>query len=122
MQRQVPLECNPRFPDDVLNNATLYVPTGTLAAYEKVDPWRNFWNIEEMNFSGVEETATDGREPQILVENGIIRIGNAEGNPLVEVFDISGKNVFRGNDTTVSGLAKGIYIVKVGANMVKVQL
>ena len=75
-----------------------------------------------MDFSGVEETVADGLEPQISVENGIIRIGNTEGNPFVEVFDISGKNVFSGNGTTVSGLAKGIYIVKVGANVVKVRL
>lgn len=122
VQNQVPVKCAPRFSDDVLKNAILYVPIGTLAAYEKVEPWRDFWNIEEMDFSGVEETVADGLEPQISVENGIIRIGNNEGNPFVEVFDISGKNVFSGNDTTVSGLAKGIYIVKVGANVVKVRL
>ena len=122
VQSQVPVECAPNFPDDVIKNAILYVPTGTLAAYEKVDPWRNFWNIEEMDFGGFEETAADDREPQISIDNGIIRIRNSEGNPLVEVFDISGKNVFRGNDTTVSGLANGIYIVKVGANVVKVRL
>ena len=122
VQSQVPIECDPEFPDNVIKDAVLYVPTGTMTAYEKVDPWRNFWNIEEMDFSGVEETAAYGKEPQISAVNGIIRIGNAEGNPLVEVFDISGKNVFRGNDTTVSGLANGIYIVKVGANVVKVRL
>ena len=43
-----PLECNPRFGDDVLMNATLYIPKGTMGAYSKVDPWRNFWNIKEM--------------------------------------------------------------------------
>ena len=75
-----------------------------------------------MDFSGVEETVADGLEPQISVENGIIRIGNTEGNPFVEVFDISGKNVFSGNDTTVSGLAKGIYIVRVGSNVQKIRL
>ena len=122
VQSQVPIECAPEFPDNVIKEAVLYVPTGTLAAYKIVDPWRNFWNIEEMDFSSVEETAAYGKEPQISVVNGIIRIGNTEGNPLVEVFDISGKNVFRGNDTTVPGLANGIYIVKVGANVVKVQL
>ena len=122
VQSQVPVKCDPRFSDDVLKNAILYVPTGTLAAYEKVEPWRDFWNIEEMDFSGVEETAADGLEPQISVENGIIRIGNNEGNPFVEVFDISGKNVFSGNATTVSGLAKGIYIVRVGSNVQKIRL
>lgn len=123
MQCKVPVECDPRFPNNIIKDAVLYVPTGTLAAYEKVDPWRNFWNIEEMDFvSSVEETATNEKEAEISVENGIIRICGTEGKPLVEVFDISGKNVFSGNDTTVPRLANGIYIVKVGANVMKVQL
>ena len=43
-----PLECDPGFGDDVLMNATLYIPNGTMGAYRKVDPWRNFWNIKKM--------------------------------------------------------------------------
>ncbi len=122
MQCETPVQCSPYFSDSVVKNAILYVPAGTLAAYKKVDPWKNFRNIKEVDFSGVEETATDDREPQISVENGIIRIGNAKGNPLIEVFNISGQNVFSGNYTTVSGLAKGIYIVKVGTNVQKIRL
>ena len=44
------------FSDRTLQYVTLYVPTGCKSAYESVDPWRNFWNIEEMDFSGVETT------------------------------------------------------------------
>ena len=61
VQSQVPIECAPEFPDNVIKEAVLYVPTGTLAAYKIVDPWRNFWNIEEMDFSSVEETAAYGK-------------------------------------------------------------
>ena len=75
-----------------------------------------------MDFSDVEETAVDGMESQIIVENGIIRISSAEREAYVEVFDIAGKNIYRGNDTTVSGLANGIYIVKVGATVKKIRL
>ena len=42
--------------------------------------------------------------------------------PLVEVFDISGKKVSSGNGSMVSGLAKGIYIVKVKTEVVKVRI
>ena len=122
VQSKVPIECSPNFPDNVIKDAILYIPTGTLALYEKVDPWRNFWNIEEMDFGGVEETATDEKEAKISVENGIIRISNAEREAYVEVVDIAGNNVYRGNDTTVSGLANGIYIVKVGTNVKKISL
>ncbi len=43
-----PLECDSWFTDEVLMNATIYIPKGTMEAYSKVDPWRNFWNIKEM--------------------------------------------------------------------------
>lgn len=43
-----PLECDTEFEDSVLMNATLYISKGTMEAYSKVDPWRNFWNIKEM--------------------------------------------------------------------------
>lgn len=44
---ETPVPSETMFVTDVLKNATLYVPTGCKGAYEKVDPWRNFWNIEE---------------------------------------------------------------------------
>lgn len=126
VQSRVPVECAPNFPDDVIKNAILYVPTGTLAAYEKVDPWRNFWNIEEMDFSGIEDaemdTADRTDEPVIRVENGVIKVDNADGEAPVEVFDISGKSVFRECANMVSGFAKGIYIVKVGDKVQKIRL
>ena len=49
-------------------------------------------------------------------------IGDGYDMPLVEVFDISGKKVFSGNGSMVSGLAKGIYIVKVKTEVVKVRI
>ena len=126
VKSRIPVECAPNFPDDVIKNAILYVPTGTLAAYEKVDPWRNFWNIKEMDFSGIEDAEMDATrgtdEPVIRVENGVIKVDNADGEAPVEVFDISGKSVFRECANMVSGLAKGIYIVKVGDKVQKIRL
>lgn len=114
-----PIECNPYFPDVVLMEATLYVPKGSLAAYEKVDPWRNFWHIEEMDFSGIEDVNSNTNS-NITVNNGTIVVNGYAGE--VEVFNTSGQLIYRGNDTYISNLNKGIYIVKAGTNVTKVAL
>ena len=44
---ETPVPSETMFVTDVIKNATLYVPAGCKETYEKVDPWRNFWNIEE---------------------------------------------------------------------------
>ena len=118
MQCEVPIECKPNFSDDNLKNTILYIPKGTLAASEKVDPWRNFWNIVEMDFSGVDEVAED-RGDAIRVENGRIV---TEGDALTEVLDLQGRTVYRGYDRVVDNLARGLYVVRSGNNTVKIKL
>lgn len=54
-----PITCELEFSNNNYKYTKLYVPKGTLAAYEKVDPWRNFWNIEEKDFSGVDGVIAD---------------------------------------------------------------
>ena len=48
-----PLECDLRFEETVLANATLYVPDGCVDAYRAVKPWSDFINIEEGGYSGI---------------------------------------------------------------------
>ena len=50
----------PEFSNDNYKETVLYVPTGTLTAYEKVDPWREFRNIEEIDFSAIQGVVSDG--------------------------------------------------------------
>lgn len=38
----------PFFSDESYKEAVLHVPAGTIEAYKKTDPWRNFRSIEEM--------------------------------------------------------------------------
>jgi len=47
------------FSESMLLNTTLYVPKGCKGAYEKEDPWRNFWEIQETEFSGVDDAIAD---------------------------------------------------------------
>ena len=73
-----PLECNPGFGDEIFMNATLYVPTGSIDAYDSVYPWGKFINIEEKDYSGIAGTpqsevtvkVIDGATP-IVVTDGI---------------------------------------------------
>ena len=44
-----PLECGQLFDDEVLENATLFVPVGTMEAYRAVAPWSRLANIKEKN-------------------------------------------------------------------------
>ncbi len=118
MQCEVPIECKPNFSDDNLKNTILYIPKGTLAAYEKTTPWRDFWNIVEMDFSGVDEVAEDGGDA-VRVENGRIV---TEGDALTEVLDLQGHTVYRGYDRVIDNLPRGLYVVRSGNNTVKIKL
>ena len=119
MQCEVPVECEPDIPDNVLKSAVLYVPTGTLSVYEKVDPWRNFWNIKEMDFSGVDGIEGGGKF-QVSVENGCITVG---GNyECVTVYNMQGRVVYSGSSQVIDNLAPGIYIVRAGSQTAKVSI
>ena len=118
MQCEVPIAFTAKFSDDNLKNTILYIPKGTLAAYEKTTPWRDFWNIVEMDFSGVDEVAEDGGDA-VRVENGRIV---TEGDALTEVLDLQGRTVYRGYDRVVDNLPSGLYVVRSSNNTVKIKL
>lgn len=91
----VPLSCELDFEDKVIRYATLYVPKGTKNEYEKVDPWRNFWNIEEYDaLSSIDQLVADEDD-------------------LFDVYDIKGIFLRQKISTDeVKGLPHGIYILK----------
>ena len=118
-----PLECEPEFTSEVLMNATLYVPTGTIDAYRSVDPWRWFINIEEGNYSGIADATAS--EVTIKVIDGVITVEGGVGTasaPVVEVYSAGGQCVWRGTDSSIGGLTHGVYVVKVGDTVQKVAL
>ena len=111
---ETPIECNPRFSEEALKNAILYIPIGTLAEYEKVDPWRNFWNIKEVNFAGINETEADDMSLRLIWNNGILSIEGIDENESITIYDMSGHVVHSGTEHNVEYLVPGIYIVKAG--------
>lgn len=52
----VPHKC-PSFVNKQYTDMIIYVPKGSLSAYQNASGWRNFWDIREGEYSGIEDTA-----------------------------------------------------------------
>ena len=101
------------------NNAQLIIPMGATVDYLMADNWYNFINIKEMELSGVDKVPEAGIS--VAVIDGKIVVSGAEGS-VVDVYSIGGQLLYSGMDTTVGGLAHGIYIVRVAGQTLKVAL
>ena len=118
---QNPLLFDVEFDDEVLTNATLYVPAGTKSAYEAVFPWSEFENIVEMDYSSINETKVTA--PTVTIIDGAIVIECERGAAqAVEVYSTGGECVHRGTDARIEGLPHGVYVVRVGQGTAKVVL
>ena len=123
MQCASPIECYPGFSDEIFEETALYVPTGTKTEYEKVYPWSDFWNIEEMDFSGVDGIEADEYgAPHISVNNGILTIGRIRSDENVSVYDMQGRIFYSGTSHTIDNLSPGLYIVKTGSRTIKISI
>ena len=116
----IPPTYNSHFSDYILMYTTLYVPMGTKSVYESVDPWRNFWNIEEIDYAGIDDVAVDSSEVEISYTGDGLIISGADG-ATVEIFAINGLLVGRidSYDGAAIALNTGAYIVRVGDNVQK---
>lgn len=99
-------------------DANVYVPQGSLAAYQAADPWLNFWNIQEFAPTGIDNVSVD-KGQFVTIEDGVIKI-NKQGSQLVSVYTVDGQCVYTGTDNTISNLAKGLYIIRLGRNVSKI--
>ena len=92
-------------------DVALKVPHGSLTAYQNADNWKNFWNITEMEASGISEIRTDNIS--ILTDANSILITGAEAEDAVTIVGIDGNIRYSGYDRIISGLTPGLYVVKV---------
>ncbi len=67
------------FSQNTFNNATLYVPKGTIDKYKATDGWKDFFFIEEGNGPGGGDTPTTQKceKPTISYENGKLAFSSA---------------------------------------------
>ncbi len=106
------------FSSKIFRETTLYVPVGSLSAYQEADGWVNFWNIVEMDFSGVEEAITESTT--VTVQGGAIVVNGLDEPIYIEVYNLQGQRVYSGYETTIPMNERGIYLVRIANRVVKV--
>ena len=116
-----PICANETFSKNTYLYCSLKVPVGTLNAYKSAEGWKNFWNIEECDFSGVEAIEEDNAV-SCAADNGSIRIENKDENSIVRVYNIQGSMLAETSESVVNNLPKGLYIVTVENKSFKVSL
>ena len=105
------------FSDVTYELATLNVPIGSLELYKGHSVWGKFVNINEIDYSGI-DTIKHKEISVKLIGNTII----VSGNENIEIYDISGNVIYRGENTHVEVSIPGVYIVRVGDIIKKVVL
>ena len=111
------------FSNKVYLNARLFVPKGSLSAYQNASGWKDFWNIQEESVTGIPNVDASANIKVKAVDDDIV-VSNAKGR--VTVYDISGAAVasgyIDGDSVSISVPGHGVYIVRVGSEAVKVCL
>ena len=106
---------------------TLYVPKGTLEAYKAANVWKDFVNIVEEEYSGIEEAGADSAGQAVITAcgNGIV-VENLPAGMAVTVYTLSGTVVYEGvasgSRIELTLPAGHLYIVKCGTTVTKVAL
>ena len=130
MQSKTPPTINEKY-DKIFDNysynepnnskITMYVPIGSLAAYQAVGNWKNYYNIVEYDATAIEDVTNDSPAFELTV--GGIQLTAAEGKA-VAVYTAGGELVekFDSYANEEIALDKGVYIVRVGNKAVKVKL
>lgn len=83
------------FTTNTYNHAKVYVPQNSLEAYKADEYWGLFLNIYPLEETGIEDVV----------------MGDNEGAKDIEVYDLSGKLVYKGIGNAIN-LPRGIYILK----------
>lgn len=111
------LECD--FPTGVYLSATLNVPIGSKSAYENAPYWKNFWGIQESDFSGVDEIQDTSTTRKIKITNhGIQALTDVKA----EIYAVDGRllDALDMNRGDFHSLPAGVLIVKVDGQATKV--
>lgn len=102
---------------------TLHVPVGTLEKYRNCsESWGKFRNIVEDSTLSIEGQIRQNDNLQISVNGTQINISGIEPDSKVEIFDLYGRSVYSGYDTTIDLNSTGMLIVRINGQSAKVLL
>ena len=111
------------FGDYTYQNATLYIPQGTIDKYEAMDGWKRFEHIVEGIPTGVDHMSLNNN---IQAHDGIISISGLGDSERVTIYQTDGKQVatakaYNGSASVATNISKGTpVIVKIVEKAVKV--
>jgi len=99
------------------NTCILYVPAGSLKAYQEADQWKDFLNIREMLPTDINSQSInaidlypnpvkDGFNIAGLTESGILTLMNLNGITLLK------KQINPNEYISINGFPKGVYVAK----------
>ena len=105
-------------------NCILYVPKGSKILYQAADQWKDFSNIVEEEINYINEVKAT---PMLLTPNitsNYFTVKNIEKPTEIYVYNVSSKNILQkviqtNEQVSVTGWAKGIYLIKVNTTTAK---
>ena len=101
-------------------NSILYVPQGTLAAYQQADVWKNFWDIREWDsVTGIDIPVKDG-DVDVTADGKQVTVETGTPGSEVKIYNADGVLVYSGKEGTVRLETPGIYVVKAGKSTKKI--
>ena len=95
-------------------NTIVYVPKGTLPAYQSADVWKNFWEIREWDSTTGVETPTKANGYSVTASGRQITVRTDGQRVRVRVYNAAGRLLYDGGEGTVTVNAPGLYIVRAG--------
>ena len=104
----------------VYGNATLYVPEESVALYQTTEPW-NLFSSTQADTSTLYPITINDMSVNVSTDGCDIVVTMPEGM-IAEVYDMSGRLATVSTEELICGLSRGIYIVRVGSDAVKVSL
>lgn len=115
-----PPACGKAFDATMLENCTLYIPSGSLEAYKTADFWKEFKKIEEKDFASVENAERDN--VSIIASGRTITISGTDSGTVVEIYTADGRIVAKTTSRTIEMPGSGVYLVKVDNQCIKIAI
>jgi len=125
VQWKIPLSINSEtFRNLEISEITLYVPDGTIEAYQDADFWNMFGEIVEYEYDFSSNEKAESQTLKAFTSNGNLYLsGLNPGNPL-HIYNFTGQLIYKGivksEEEQIPLTSNGIYIVVVGEQSVKV--
>ncbi|MCM1518081.1 MAG: leucine-rich repeat domain-containing protein [Pseudoflavonifractor sp.] len=109
---------------EIREDITLYVPKGCKEAYQNAQVWSFFKNIVEMEEdAAIDDVGMDGDGVVAVgVVDGRIEVSGLAADAVVEVYNMSGVMVYRGNADEIPMLPQSLYVVRCGSQTTKIKI